>query len=73
MKAKFYLVVNRKGVVRMAKRKCPGLYQWERLVTLTIEVPDSVFAMPAMKATIDIPEGHVGAPEASVQSQESGG
>ena len=68
MRQRIYLVFTRFGLVRVCKKRAPALRQSERLVTLNVEIPDAVFAMPAMVATVQVPESAVTVPPIQVQA-----
>lgn len=68
MRQQIYIVVDQRGVRSMARKKKPGLRQNERMITLVIDVPNSVFDLPAMKATVIVPESNVKAPQVIVTS-----
>ncbi len=55
MKAHIFLTLSRSGVVKMTKEK-PNLAPGQRLVRLTVEVPDSAFsAPPVLDAELTVP------------------
>lgn len=71
MRTKLWIVLNRSGVVRIAKKRSPALYQSERSICLWIDVPDSVFNMPAMVAELEIQEHQVVQPKVEIQAMEA--
>lgn len=63
MKAKFYVVFDRSGAVRMTKKRAPSMYRDEIAVGFTVNLPDSVFREPVISAEVDVPEDRVLVPE----------
>lgn len=57
MKTAAYIVINRRGVVRLTKGR-PGLRSGEFAVLLRMEVPDSLIApdIPSVDLTVPIPD-----------------
>lgn len=55
MKASIYLTLSKSGVVKMTKEK-PLLVSGQRLVRLSLSVPDSAFLpAPVLDAQLDVP------------------
>ena len=53
MKDKAYVVLSRKGVVRMTKTS-PGLRAGEVSMLLSVNAPDELFQRPLIKATVEV-------------------
>lgn len=61
MISNFYLVVNNKGAVKVAKKR-PSTAFNEVVIDMSIKVPDALFKKPQLTATIQIPDSAVSAP-----------
>lgn len=58
MKAKIYLIADRRGVQRMTK-KAPDLFRGELAIAVNVVVPDSAFREPILTANLAVPEDAV--------------
>lgn len=58
MKLPFFLIVGKRGSVRINK-SVPRLDWDEVSIGITLEIPDKIFQRPALQATISIPEDAV--------------
>jgi hypothetical protein len=58
MKVPFFLIVNKKGSVRVNKTP-PALGFDEISISLDLELPDSLFKKPLLSATIKVKESDV--------------
>lgn len=62
MKTTFYIVLNKRGPVRMTKNS-PSLARDEIAVGLKLTVPENVFRNPTVMAEIEIPERAILVPQ----------
>jgi hypothetical protein len=65
MRASCYLVLDRRGVVRMTKRQ-PELYAGEIAVKVNVSAADAHFRDPYAEASIEIGDDHLIRPEVDV-------
>lgn len=73
MQDTIYLVLNRRGILRMNKTRMPLLAGGEVAVKLTVRVDDSNFRSPLASAELDIAEDQLilnPTVEVEVESQE---
>ncbi|MVM33618.1 hypothetical protein GO755_26505 [Spirosoma sp. HMF4905] len=55
MKTNFFLVVNSKGSIKALKTK-PGLNWDEIAISVSLNLPTSLFQKPQLNAVIDVPD-----------------
>jgi len=58
MKTTVFLIFDRHGAQRMAKRQ-PSLSRAEIAVRIKVCIPDEAFRSPILIASLDVPETHV--------------
>lgn len=69
-KYEFWLIFGRNGSVRTTKR-APGLEINERAMQCSVNLPESIFTRPSLKATIQVPSIDTAVPEINIEAAET--